>query len=71
MVDLPEFGTTGYEKYLAMSAKQQEAFIKTFDSVLDFVEWYNNAEAEYERLHPDIEISNGVVSGEDILDQLG
>ena len=66
-VELPEFGTTEYEKYLAMSATQQEKFIKSFDSVVDFVNWYNDALAEFERLHPDIEINDGEIDIGDLL----
>jgi hypothetical protein len=62
---------TQYERYLEMSASEQEAFIKSFDSVVDFVMWYNRAKDEYDRLHPDIEIGDGVIDGSDILDQLG
>lgn len=65
-VELPEFGTTEYEKYLAMSASQQEKFIKSFDSVVDFVNWYNDALDEYQKLHPDIEIDGGEIDLGDV-----
>lgn len=39
---------TEYEKYIAMSGDEQLAFMNTFTSVNEFIEWYNNAKAEYD-----------------------
>lgn len=52
---------TAYEQYNSMSGKAQKEFIESFDSIEDFFVWYNNAKAEYEKLNPDIEVSDGTV----------
>lgn len=52
---------TDYERYNAMSASEQEAFIATFDSLSAFVEWYNNAMAEYEAANPPIIVEGDVI----------
>lgn len=52
---------TSYEWYHAMSGAEQKAFIESFDSIEDFFAWYNSAKAEYEALHPDVEIGDGNV----------
>ena len=50
-----------YEQYEAMSAAQQREFMMSFADVEDFFDWYNDAKAEYEKQHPDIEIEDGKV----------
>ena len=50
-----EFDTV-YERYLHMSKYDQYLFYKTFDSLSDYVEWYKAAQAEYNALHPTIEV---------------
>ena len=44
-----------YEKYISMSAEDQEAFISSFASMYDFIQWYNEAEAAYESTRDTIE----------------
>ena len=36
-----------YENYLSMSAADQEAFMNSFSSVLDFITWSQSAQAEH------------------------
>lgn len=48
-----------YDMYLAMSAGEQEAVIKSFGSMDDFMVWLNYIKAQYEADHPNIEIGPG------------
>ena len=68
----PDSGTEGavtYESYNAMSGEKQQEFIDSFDSIGDFVAWYNDAKAEYEAMHPGVEIGNGdVIDGSELVD---
>ena len=41
-----------YEKYCAMSADEQYAYYKTFDSPESFLKWYNSVRDAYEKEHP-------------------
>ena len=50
-----------YEEYEDMTAAQQREFMMSFADVEDFFDWYNQAKAEYEAQHPDIEIGDGKV----------
>lgn len=52
---------TKFEWYNSLTGEEQMAFMQSFASVPDFFDWYNNAKAEHEELHPDIEIGDGVV----------
>lgn len=51
--------TTEYEWFHALSGEEQEAYMDSFDSIAAFFEWYNAAKAEYEELHPSIEVGDG------------
>lgn len=57
----PSVQMTDYEWYNSLSGEEQMAFMESFDSVPAFFDWYNNAKAEHEALHPDIEIGDGVI----------
>lgn len=58
----PATGSTAYEAYSSMSGQQQMDFMNSFGSMEEFFAWYNNARAEYETLHPSIEIgSDGTI----------
>ena len=57
----PVTGNTAFERYEAMSADEQRAYMMSFENMEDFFDWYNKAKAEYDALHPDIEISDGKV----------
>ena len=37
------------------------AFFQEFESIEDFVAWYNAAKDEYDRLHPPIEVGSGKI----------
>lgn len=58
---------TSYEQYNAMSPEEQYAFFCTFDTMEDFVAWYNAAKAEYDAAHPDIDIGDGNIDIGDII----
>ena len=59
----PEEGdtVTAYEWYLSLSGPEQQAFFASFANPAEFFAWLNNAKAEYEALHPDVEIGDGNV----------
>lgn len=50
-----------YEEYNAMSSSEQQAFFDSFDDPAEFFEWYQEAKAEYDEAHPDIEVGNGEI----------
>ena len=59
-------GSTDYEKYLAMTGEEQEAFYNTFASPDEFFAWLNNARAEYEAMYPGVDIGDGVIDVTDL-----
>ncbi len=44
---LPDPDTLTYEQYIALDGKTQQAFMESFDSVEDFVAWYNAVQKAY------------------------
>ncbi len=52
---------TDYEWYESLSGEEQLAHIESFESIKAFFVWYNAAKAEYEALHPDIDVGDGNV----------
>ncbi len=60
-------GSTEYEKYLAMSGAEQQAFFESFGDPAEFFAWLNNARAEYEALYPGIEIGEGEINLNDYI----
>lgn len=38
-----------FEEYLAMTGEEQYAYAQTFPSMMDYVNWYNAARAEYDQ----------------------
>lgn len=49
-------GDTEYEKYMNMSAEDQEAYFNSFSSPAEFFDWYNKAKQEYEDSRDVIEV---------------
>ena len=41
--------TLTFEEYLAMSVEEQEAFVESFESLEDFIAWWNAAKAAQEK----------------------
>lgn len=58
---------TEFEWYNALSGEEQMAYMESFDSMAAFFDWYNAAKAEYEQLHPSIEIGNGEIDIGDLI----
>ena len=54
-------GASDYEWYNSLSGDAQMAFFQEFESIEDFVAWYNAAKDEYDRLHPPIEVGSGKI----------
>ena len=52
-------GITDYEVYKAMSPDEQVAFYESFGSAEAFMEWFNNAKAEYDAQQTIVEIGEG------------
>lgn len=52
---------TAYEQYNDMSGDEQVAFMESFDSVADFVDWYNASLAEFQEVNNAIEITDGTI----------
>lgn len=65
--DIPSADEVTYEEYNAMSGEEQMAFFNTFDSMEDFVAWYNAAKEKHDSEHPDIEIGDGNIDIGDII----
>lgn len=49
-------GDSEYEKYMNMSAEDQEAYFNSFSSPAEFFDWYNKAKEEYEESRDVIEV---------------
>lgn len=58
---------TDYEWYHSLSGEEQEAYMDSFESVAAFFDWYNAAKAEYDALHPEIEIDDNVIDLGDLV----
>lgn len=58
---------TEFERYNAMTGEEQMAFMNSFDSIEAFFDWYNAAKAEYDALHPNIDIGDGVIDAGDLV----
>lgn len=67
----PASGTTEFEWYNALSGDEQMAFMESFESVPAFFDWYNAAKAEYDALHPEIEVGDDVIDLGDQVDGNG
>ena len=52
-------GMMSYEEFWNMDGDEQAEFKESFESVVDFYDWYYAAKAEYEKEHPNTEIENG------------
>lgn len=63
----PASGTTEFEWYNALSGDEQMAFMESFESVPAFFDWYNAAKAEYDALHPEIEVGDDVIDLGDLV----
>lgn len=50
-----------YEKYHAMSPRDQRLYMESFGDVEAFFQWYNAAKEQYEKDHPAIDIGDGTV----------
>lgn len=63
-----EYPITDFEWFESLTEGEQAVFVESFDSALDFIEWYNAAEEEYNTLHPSIEIDGTPIDAEEILE---
>lgn len=60
---------TTYEEYMAMTPEQQQDFFESFPSVQAFMEWYNDAKAEYEASKDGIIIDGGDIDIGDYIEK--
>lgn len=56
-----------YEDYINMSPEEQMAFFNQFDSMEDFVKWYNEAKAKYDEEHGSVDVGDGDIDMGDIV----
>lgn len=57
-----------YEEYLALSAEEQKAYIESFDTIDDFMEWVIEARDKYNEEHASPELDgDGVLDLNDYL----
>lgn len=56
-----------YEKFHNMSARKQQAFMESFDSLDQFFAWYNQAKAAYEAANPPIDVGDGNIDMGDLI----
>ena len=62
----PDLSVT-YEQYTQMTDAEQTAFRDAFDSLDDFFAWYNEAKDEYDEQNPSIDVGDGSVDLEDLM----
>lgn len=65
--DYPLKSRLTYEEYIAMTAEEQSAYRKTFESTKAFFDWYNAAKAEYDEKNAGLDIGDGSVDLGDIM----
>lgn len=63
----PAVTITEYEKYLAMSPTEQQAFFENFESVDAYFAWLNKAKVEYEAKQNATELEGGSVDLGDLI----
>lgn len=56
-----------YEDYINMTPDEQMAYYNQFPSMPDFVKWYNEAKAEYEKTHGAIDVGDGNINLGDLV----
>lgn len=65
--DAEEDGKVTYEEFMAMDGKEQEKYMNSFGDIDAFFNWYNDAKETYEKENPSIEIGNGPIDMEEII----
>lgn len=56
-----------YKEYVKLTHAQQEAYMKSFESIEAFFDWYEKAKEEYEKNNPPIDVGDGNIDLEGIL----
>jgi hypothetical protein len=56
-----------FAEFLEMSPSEQQAYMESYEDVMDFLEWYRNAEEEYKAEQPNYEIGDGDINIEDYI----
>ena len=65
--DSEEDGKVTYEEFMAMDGTEQEKYMNSFGDIDAFFNWYNDAKETYEKENPSIEIGNGPIDMEEII----
>ena len=65
--DVEEDGKVTYEEYIAMSGADQKKYLESFESVEKFFKWFNAAKEQYDKENPSIEIGNGSIDMNEII----
>lgn len=59
---------TEYEWFMALSGDEQKEYMYSFPTIDDFISWLENAEKEYNDLHPPIMMDGTPIDAEEILE---
>lgn len=62
----PEETVSDYDRYMDMSADEQQAFIESFPSLEAFMAWFNNAQKEHNANEDSLIIDSGVIDLEEL-----
>jgi hypothetical protein len=65
--DAEQDGKVTYEEYMAMDGYEQEKYMKSFASIEAFFNWFNAAKDKYEAENPSIEVGNGPIDMNEII----
>lgn len=63
----PVYVMTEFEKYQAMSPKEQEEYMKSFESIEAFFVWYEQVKAEHDAARPTINVGDGNINLDEVL----
>ena len=58
-----------FAEFLEMTPAEQQAYMESYDDIMDFLEWYRKAEEKYKAEQPNVEIGgNGDIDIGDYID---
>ncbi len=63
-VTAPQSDTLTFEEYLQMSSKEQRAYFDSYEDPMQFLAWFDAAQADYIRDNPAIEVTGPIDFGD-------
>ena len=48
-----------FEEFLKLTPAEQEAYMNSYEDIMDFLEWYRTAEEQYKEERPGVDIGGG------------